>query len=402
MSRPPPIVHEATEALRSRYGASPTVRAWAPGRINVIGEHTDYNEGLALPGAIDRYCVVALHPRPEPGIRIWSLHYRAEMAADTGPMLPRGATWQRYVSGCINVYREHVGPLPGFDAVFGGNVPIGAGLSSSAALEVAWINALRGLTGHPLDGPQVVSLCQRVEHEHLDIPSGTLDQSASQYGRADRLVLLDFAAETHRRVRADLNGYRWVVLDTGVRRALADSAYARRVRECQEGFNHLRTHHPDLQRMGDLTEAHLHGLSPDPEPAWLPRLRHVVSENTRVRETVGALRRGDLTRVGALLLASHESLKHDYAVSCPELDLLVDEARRVNGCLGARMMGGGFGGCTLNLVHGDAVEPFSHQVDQTYHHHTGKNAPATPCTLVDGATVQRLPPAGRWQTLDAG
>lgn len=318
-------------AFRERFGRRPEVVAWAPGRINIIGEHTDYLGGLAMPAAIDRWVAVALAAGPN---EVHSL--------DLGSTWRGGRptnSWQRYVSGCLSVFQA-----PTVAAVFGGDVPAGAGISSSAALTLAWMNGLRALTGRALDDLDLCRLAQRVEHEHLGVPCGLLDQVASQLSREGHLLVVDFSADAVRYVPAVADGLCWIALHTGVKRELAASAYATRVAECARELEAIRARHPEVRVYRDVTLATATG-----------RLRHMVAENARV---VAAAESRDGARLGALLLESHASLRDIYEVSCPELDRMVEMAAAQPACLGARLMGGGFGGCTLNLVRVDGASDF--------------------------------------------
>lgn len=349
------------EALLSRVRTAlpeaPSVWATAPGRINVIGEHTDYIDGLALPAAIDRHIAIGLHDHPG-AIRIDSLDAAASTELDAhtpiGPLPPATADWVRYMVGSIAVFVEHVaGPgtapaavLKPFHAAVAGDVPRGAGLSSSAALTVAWMNALSARAGHPLDDATVVALARKVEHDWLGVACGTLDQTASQQGRSEHLLRVDFRTMEVAPVAVSIP-HTWLVLDTGVRRGLAHSAYTDRVHAVTTGLQQLRSRFPGVQHWRDLRLHHLDGLS---DPTLRQRLRHGITENARVDNMIAALRTGDLQAAGTLLNASHQSLRDDYAVSCSELDTMADGARRVPGVFGARMVGAGFGGCVLALA----------------------------------------------------
>jgi len=349
------------EALLSRIrGALPgAVRVWAtaPGRINIIGEHTDYIDGLALPAAIDRHIAIGLHDHPG-SIRIDSLDAAASTTVDVHTPIealpPDAADWVRYMVGSIAVFVEHVaGPgaapaavLKPFHAAVTGDVPRGAGLSSSAALTVAWMNALSARADHPLDDATVVALARKVEHDWLGVACGALDQTASQQGRSEHLLRVDFRTMEVAPIAVSIP-HTWLVLDTGVRRGLAHSAYTDRVHAVTTGLAQVRAQFPRVQHWRDLRLHHLSGLS---DPILRRRLRHGITENARVEDMVAALSTGDLQAAGTLLNASHQSLRDDYAVSCPELDTMADGARRVPGVFGARMVGAGFGGCVLALA----------------------------------------------------
>jgi len=376
----------AARAFAARFGSAPGWLGWAPGRINLIGEHTDYNEGLAMPAAIDRWVVVALGLRPGRRVTVRAEDFGEQLEVETGTLPGDGRpSWQRGALGCLAEFSRHADP-GGLAAVVAGDVPLGAGLSSSAAVELAWLNALRAATGALLSDHDLCRLGQQVEHRHLGLASGLLDQVASQLSRAGHAMVVDFADLAVGWFPLDLRGLAWAVLDTGVRRELAGSAYRDRVRECARGLAMARSLDPAVRRFRDLTPAHLAGL-PDALPAR--RLGHVLAENDRVRAMQRALAGGEAGTSGAILRASHASLRDLYEVSCPELDLLVDLACGWPGCLGARMVGGGFGGCALALVREETWDGFEAWVARGYAAGTGRALRAWRFALVDGAGAAR-------------
>ena len=378
-------------AFRARFGRPPAWLGWAPGRVNLIGEHTDYNEGLAMPAAIDRWVLVACAWREDRRLRIRAEDLDAELEAGLGELPGAGRpTWERFALGCLAEFSA-LQPLPrGLDALVAGDVPLGAGLSSSAAVELAWMNGLRVATGAPIADLELCRAAQRVEHRHLGLASGLLDQLASQLSRAGSLLVIDFADLSVRQVPAALAGFRWVLADSGVRRELAGSAYRTRVRECAEGLAAVRATHPGVRGFRDLDPAHLAGL----DPPYAPRLGHVISENARVLALERALAAGDGAEAGRLLCASHRSLRDAYEVSCPELDLLADLAAAWPGCAGARMIGGGFGGCTLSLLRDEGREGFEGHLAAGFAARFGRAPRVLDVALVDGAGGKNLGPCG--------
>lgn len=358
--------------------ALPGGPAWvglAPGRINIIGEHTDYIGGLALPTGVDRYAVVRVRPRADRRVRIRALDLGEEAGFDLDVRPDPPAGWARTMAGAVWVCHEAFGLPGGFEAVVTGDVPRGGGMSSSAALCVAWVNALAAWAGRRLDDPAAARLAQKVEHDWSGVPCGLLDQMASQGSRAGRLLRVDFRTDGVQPVPADLPEHAWLVLDTGVRRALAGSAYAGRVAQVRAGLDRAGVGH-----WRDLTEGDLvHGDLLD------ARLRHGITENARVDGVVAALAAGDVGSVGRFLAESHASLRDDYAVSCAELDAFVDAAAATPGCLGARMMGGGFGGCALALVEADRADAVAEAALTTYRARFDHPASAAVVRGVDGA-----------------
>ncbi len=354
-------------AYRRRFGAAPAWVGWGPGRVNIIGEHTDYNQGLAMPAAIDRWVVVALAPRSDRRVLLRSIDFDSELALSLDASPPADApSWQRFVMGCVAVLAEARGFDLGFQAVLTGDVPLGAGLSSSAALELALLHGLAGVAGMSLDPFDAARLGQRVENEHLGLASGLLDQLASGLSQAGRLMLLDFADLSAHPTPSALEGWAWLVVDSGVRRELASSAYRERVAECARGLALARRFDPHLGGFRALAPWHLAVLEQLGHRVVAARLTHLVDENARVRAMGRALARGDGQAAGRLLRASHVSLRDRYEVSCPELDSLAELCDGWRGCAGSRMVGGGFGGCVLALVRERALAGMPEYLARAY------------------------------------
>jgi galactokinase len=359
------------------------VRARAPGRVNLIGEHTDYNDGLVLPIAIDRCCVVTATRRSDRVLRLRSreVDALAEVSLD-GPSPRR--EWSDYPVGVAVMLEASGLRLPGADLTIASDVPPGAGLSSSAALEVAVAQALLALAGAALDPLPLAQLCQRAENEFVGARCGIMDQFVSVSARADHALLLDCRTLAARHVPLP-EGVGIVVVDSGVRHSIAAGEYNRRRDECDEAVRVVAALRPGVHSLRDLTPADLADVGAVLPPSLLRRARHVVTENARVRTTATALENGRLEELGELLGESHASLARDYEVSSPELDLLVRLARDVPGCLGARMTGGGFGGCTVNLVQAERVAPFSAAIRSGYRRECGREAAVYVCRASDGA-----------------
>jgi galactokinase len=384
--------------------------AWAPGRVNLIGEHTDYNDGFVLPLAVDRVSAFAGRMRGDQTVRLWSAHFDqyAQFSLEGLPgtfeqqrsQLPG---WARYILGVATELARDGIPLQGFDAVVSGDVPLGGGMSSSAALEVATTQACALFSGGKftigahdatLAPLQVAALCQRAEHIASGLKSGILDQAASCLGQPGKAVLLDCRSLAYRYLPFNAPEISLMVIDTGVRRELAASAYNERRRQCEEAVQILRDliekHEPDNQQarqikaLRDITQEQFdrykHAL-----PAILrKRAGYVIAEDERVLQVVALLEKNDIEAVGAILWQGHAGLRDEYEVSCGELDALVEIARQVPGVLGARMMGGGFGGCTVNLVRTEAVEALREAVTQQYPQRTGRQASIDICRAAGG------------------
>ncbi|HEX8037001.1 MAG TPA: galactokinase [Ktedonobacterales bacterium] len=380
----------------------PITIAWASGRVNLIGEHTDYNEGFVLPVAIDR--VVALAGRPTPGAtsHCYSVHHRQRAYFHTGPdalaATASGSSpvnlplWIRYVRGVIAEFGAQPGttPTPAFDAAIAGDVPVGGGMSSSAALEVTVATFAAALGGPTFPPMTTAHLCQLAEQKSTGAMVGIMDQAASCLGRPDHAMLLDCRSLAYDYIPMRLPGILLAVYDTGVSHSHASSGYNERRRQCEEAVAILaqavatETPARAIHSLRDITAddlaRHGHLLS----DVLLRRARHVVSENARVHQAVEALTSGDIAALGALLYASHASLRDDYEVSCPELDAVVEIARAIPGVVGARMMGGGFGGSALILVRNDAQSALESALATQYPIRTNRTGAMHICQVAGG------------------
>lgn len=353
------------------YAQRPRIYS-APGRVNLIGEHTDYNDGFVMPAAIGLRTWVAVGSRSDRKLKVYSGSFSesAEFDLDARPARLR-PDWSDYVFG-VAVMLERAGHrLRGADMLISGEVPMGAGLGSSAALEVATGYALLANSGVRLDRIELARLCQQAENEYVGTRCGIMDQFVSCFGRAGHALLLDCRSLEYRLLAlpADVS---LVICHTGVRRELSNVEYNKRRLECEAGVRSLAQHLPHVRALRDVTREDLERHGGDLPEAVYRRCRHVVSENARVLAAAAALERGDLAAFGALMGESHRSLRDDFEVSCAELDLLVDLAARPPGVFGARMTGGGFGGCTINLVRTTAVDGFKVAVARGYEQKTGR------------------------------
>lgn len=344
---------KSARLLVERFGEGPPpVVARAPGRVNLIGEHTDYNGGYVLPFAIDRVTEVALRLRDDGKIRVFAEKTNAEctLTLPASQFRPTGG-WEDYLKGIL-VFLSRMGRIEhGFDGAIAGDVPLGAGLSSSASLEIAL--AIGVSRAYKIDLPdlELVKCCQRAENEFVGTSCGIMDQYASFFGREGSAVLLDTSSFTHRYIPLRLHGMSLLIIDSRVRRTLATSGYNARRKECERALALIQKAFPDweISSLSDLIEDELNRFSSILPPPLFARVRHVVTENARVLAAVEALERDDHRTLGELLFASHDSLRALFQVSTPELDFLVDWGRE-HGALGARLVGGGFGGVTLHLV----------------------------------------------------
>jgi len=388
-------------AFESRFGRPPTAVAAVPGRVNLIGEHLDYNEGHVLPVAIDRSVMVAFAPRPDRRVRLYSLDFERESSFDLEDIQrDPEAPWSDYVRGVAWALREAGHRVLGLDAVLQGDVPIGAGLSSSAALEVAALGAFQAVADLRLERRDLALLGQRAENRFVGVACGIMDQMAAALSRAGHALLIDCRSLEHEAVPLPLEasgsgggaGLCLVVADSGVRRALLDSQYNLRRQECQRAAELLAQAIADrpVTALRDVSHEDLARHGGSLPPNLLKRARHVVEEERRVLLSVEALRRGDVEAFGEMMDASHRSLRDDYEVSSPELDRLVELAWAQPGVLGSRLTGGGFGGCTISLVRAEAVEAFREGVVARYRTETGREGRTYVCRAANGLRLHRL------------
>lgn len=373
----------AIERFRQEFGGEPAFLVRAPGRVNVIGEHTDYNDGFVLPAAIDRHLCIAIRPRSDRlvDVRSEGLH---DVAVELDRFDHRLEGWGGYVQGVAWALSESGRSLVGWDGAVASDVPVGAGLSSSAAIELATARAFEATTGFGWDPSEMAMLCRRAENEWVGLASGIMDQLASARGREGHALLLDC-----RSLELDWvpipEGTGIVVLDTGTRRELQTSAYNDRRRECDEAARAL-----GVTSLRDVTGAELEARAGDLPPLLYRRARHVVTENARTLDAAAAMRTGDVDGLGSLLFESHASMRDDFELSSDVMDAMVEAARAAPGCIGARLTGGGFAGCAVALVDRAAEPEFERSVASGYTSVTGRAGVIFPCRAAEGASVRPL------------
>lgn len=335
-----------------RFGMPPTAVAGGPGRVNLIGEHTDYNDGFVLPVALKRDVRIVFRPRADRHVRIYSVEYDGFFEFDLDQTAyDKQTLWANYMQGVVWALLEAGATLTGIDAIVSGNVPKASGLSSSAALEIAMANALLYASHEQetLSGPQVAQIAQRAENQFVGVNCGIMDQFISMLGQENHALLIDCRSLEYELVPMPENAS-LVIGNTKASRSLAGSAYNQRRKQCEEGVAILQRVLPEIQALRDVSSAQLEEHKALLSPVVYRRCRHVITENERVMQTIAALRRGDLREVGRLMNASHDSLRDDYEVSSEALDIMVEAMRSTPGCYGARLTGAGFGGCTVALV----------------------------------------------------
>jgi galactokinase len=357
----------------------------APGRVNLIGEHTDYNDGFVMPAALDLYTYVAVGPRPDRRLRVYSENFREMCELDLDSIRPgRSGQWSDYVRGVAGVFESSGYKLRGADLAIMSEVPLGSGLSSSAALEVSTALALLSNSEIEVDRNAVAQICQKAEHLYAETMCGIMDQFISCHGRAGHALMLD-CRSLELRLLAIPSQVRLMVCNTMVKHEHASGGYNTRRRECEDGLRALAQVLPGIRALRDVTPNGLEQHQGRLSPVIYRRVRHVVTENDRVKKSAGALETGDLSAFGRLMADSHRSLRDDYEVSTPELDLMVELAGGQEGVYGARMTGGGFGGCTINLVDAVYAEELRRRLERDYEARTGLKPTILICEASDGA-----------------
>lgn len=354
------------EKFAEIYGGKPRFFR-APGRVNLIGEHTDYNGGFVLPMAIDKETAVLAAPRDDRRIRAFTVNLEESAAFDLdAPAKLENGFWLNYVEGVARILESKNVRLRGADLLIWSDVPTGAGLSSSAALETAVGLALSEISGHAIDKVTLAKIGQQTEHEYVGAKVGIMDQFVSANAKARHALLLDCRSLEFENVPLDTKEVAVVICDTNVKHDLASSEYNTRREECERGVEILKKFLPEIKQLRDVSVKDFKKYHHELPGAVCRRCRHVVSENERVLKAAESLKRNDLIEFGRLMRQSHASLRDDYEVSCRELDLMVEIAGKTIGVLGARMTGGGFGGSTVNLVRRENLGRFKEKIRSEY------------------------------------
>jgi galactokinase len=382
------LTQRATDRFFQRFAHPPQWLVAAPGRVNIIGEHTDYNDGFVLPMAIERWTVLAAAPVREPRATLHSEMIGGTAVLDlTRPMQRGEPQWANYVRGVIAGFQKLEPRIHGFEAVLDSTVPLGSGLSSSAALEVATATLLESVTGYVLDPVDKALLCQRAEHEFAGVPCGIMDQFTSALARANHLLQLDCRSRDTELVPMVDPSVAVLIINTNVRHELASGQYSQRRAQCEAAAKAL-----GVPALRDATMAMLRQAEDQLDPVVFRRARHVITEIERTLAAAKAIAESDWNTAGRLMYASHDSLRFDYEVSCPELDCVVDIARSIGsagGVIGCRMTGGGFGGCAVSLVRTASVAAITERMAKEYLRRTQIEPALFLSRPTDGAHVVR-------------
>jgi len=379
--------HDVKKRFQELYAGKP-VLVRSPARINLIGEHTDYNDGFVMPAAVDKEIVFAIAPSADAVSKIFSLNFHEEVSVnlyETGKI--EQPSWLNYLLGILHQLRERGYVLKPFNCVIGSTVPAGAGMSSSAALECGFVYALNEINNLKLGKIDMIKMSQWSEHHYAGVKCGIMDQFSSMMGRENHVFMLDCRSLNYQYFPINLPDHTIVLLNSNVKHSLASSEYNTRRKECEQGVAVLKQHYPSINSLRDVTTAMLVNHKEELSRLVYDRCRYVVEEITRVQQASEDLQRNDIAAFGRKMFETHKGLSKLYDVSCAELDYLVEQARTFDGVLGARVMGGGFGGCTINIIRNDQVEPFIKETRENYGKTFNIDLPSYIVKIKDGTSV---------------
>jgi len=359
----------------------------APGRVNLIGEHTDYNDGFVLPAAIDKEMIFAIAKNDLNKFRFYAYDLNKSFELDVKDFQKTDTQWANYLLGVLSQFRKLNLTTCGVDCVFGGDIPLGAGLSSSAALEVGFAVGINELFKFGIDKMQLVKMAQKAEHEYAGVNCGIMDQFASMFGKKNHVIKLDCRSLEYKLYPLDLTDYKVVLCDTQVKHNLASGEYNKRRKECETGVAIIKKYKPDINSLRDVPIELLEAHKNEMDSTVYKRGHYVIGENIRLETGCEALLKGDIKTFGEKMHGSHTGLRDEYEVSCKELDFLEALAKKSDEVTGARMMGGGFGGCTINLVKKDSVDIFAKKATEAFKKEFNHEPRIFIASLVDGAEV---------------
>lgn len=377
------MINSITRLFQEKFAEQPTL-FHSPGRINILGEHTDYNEGFVLPAAIDKNIYLAISKRTDNEVHLFAADYHEGFATNTESIQPATIQWPNYILGVVDQLQKKGHHVGGFNLVIDGDIPIGAGLSSSAAVECAVIFALNDIFGFGLSRLQMVPLAQKAEHVFAGVNCGIMDQFASMFGKKRNAIKLDCRSLHYEYVPVQLEGYEIVLFNTNVKHNLASSAYNERRQQCEAGVTIIKKAHPEVNSLRDVTMEMLQTYVEPVDALVYTRCKYVVEENERLLAACKDLEQDNVQALGEKMYQTHYGLQHEYDVSCTELDFLVDYVQKIPEVAGARMIGGGFGGCTLNLVKKEAVDGLVGNISKAYTAATGLPLTVYRVSIEDG------------------
>jgi galactokinase len=380
------IVEAINKKFNQLYKQKPLL-VRSPGRVNIIGEHTDYNEGFVLPAAIDKAIYSAIGKREDDTIHIYSNEFSEEHQSQLTNLQPSKQHWANYVLGVADQLQSRGYKIGGFNMVFDGDIPIGAGMSSSAAVECATAFGLNEIFNLKIPTLELVEISQKAEHTFAGVLCGIMDQFASMFGKKDHLIKLDCRSLAYEYVPLKLEGIKIVLLNTNVKHSLASSEYNTRRLQCSEGVAMVKEFLPEVHSLRDITMPMLDKYVMPKDEVIYKRCKYVLEENTRLLQAAEDLKKGEIGSLGKRMFLSHNGLKNEYEVSCAELDFLVDFVSKEEAVLGARMMGGGFGGCTINLVKEEAIDDLIERAGKAYSKEMKKELTAYISEIGDGTSL---------------
>jgi galactokinase len=359
----------------------------SPGRVNIIGEHTDYNNGFVLPAAIDKAIYVAVSPREDDVIKLYSGEFEESFETSLPDLKPTDKVWPNYILGVADQLIKRGYTIKGFDLAIDGDVPIGSGLSSSAAVECATAFALNEIFQLKISKKDLAFIGQKAEHEFAKVMCGIMDQFASVFGKKDHVIKLDCQSLEYEYVPLKLEGHKILLLNTNVKHSLGSSEYNTRRAQCEQGVAWVKEHHHEINSLRDVTIQMLNKYVQPKDELIYRRCKYVVEEKERLLSGCENLKVGDLKSLGEKMFQTHDGLSKEYEVSCDELDFLVDAVRNNPDVVGARMMGGGFGGCTINIVKEAAIDRLITTVGENYQKNMGRELTAYIAQIEDGTTL---------------
>jgi galactokinase len=373
--------------FKELYSKTPTLVVRGPGRINLIGEHTDYNDGFVLPAAIDKAIYFAIAPREDDNCNIYAFDLNSSDTFNISTIRKSDKSWANYLIGVVDELQKAGQKIKGFDLVFGGDIPLGAGVSSSAAVETGLAFALNQLYALGLETMQMVKIGKAAENNFVGVNCGIMDQFASMFGKKDTVIRLDCRSLEYQHFPLSLPNHTVILCNSGVKHSLGDSEYNTRRLECEEGLRILGGIYPNVKSFRDLTLAMVEEAKASLSENVFKRCVYVVGEIDRVIVACEALERNDLATFGKKMYETHDGLQHNYEVSCEELDFLVDQTREDDGVVGSRMMGGGFGGCSINIVEKSKTEAFLLRIKRAYQAKYQKDLVTYTVALMNGTEV---------------
>ncbi|MBD0831856.1 galactokinase [Aestuariibaculum sediminum] len=373
------LINKVKQNFTTRFTTNPLL-IFSPGRINIIGEHTDYNDGFVFPAAVNKGIVAAFEKSDSNTSSAHAIDFDETIKFSTDDISPlEKEHWGNYVLGVIAEIKKKKGDVGNFNVVFSGNIPAGSGMSSSAALENSIAFGLNSLFNLGLTKQEMILISQQAEHNYVGVKCGIMDQYASMFGIKDHALLLDCRSVEAKPFKIDFEDYELMLINTNVKHSLSDSAYNDRRSVCESISEML-----NIKALRDATEADLETIKDKVSEENYQKALFVIQENQRAEQASKAMTDGDLKTLGELIYGSHNGLQHQYKVSCDELDYLVDQSKENDQILGARMMGGGFGGCTINLIAKSAVSDFKTKISKNYKNKFGKDCSIYSVELSDG------------------